>query len=142
MTQEKFSELNSVITRFLRYASLKNGTPMAFDNHDYSTISATCDINKLESVHHYLDINFILENLKGNLKCNMFENRFHLRELTYCLRNHRPYKETTHTKNYIAHLPSYRLVEKWNALDPELRELLLGSNSDKDPLRLHCLQRF
>ena len=144
MTQEKFSELNSVLKKFLRYASFKNGSPMAFDSHDYSYISATCGITKLESLHHYLDVSFVLENLKGKLKCNIFDNRFHLRELTYCLRNHRPYKESTHTNNYIAHSPSYRLVERWNVLDVELRAVLLEdiNTINKDPLKQHCLKNF
>ena len=140
-TQDKFSELNSILTKFLRFAAFKNGTPMKFDNHNYSSISSICNLHKLESIHHYHDVSFVLENLRGKLKSNIFDNRFQLRELTYHLRNHRPYKEFTHKNNYIAHSPSYRLVERWNAIDPELRATLI-TGSDKDPLKTSCLNLF
>ena len=56
-TQDNFSELNSVLTRFLRYASYKSGKPMPFDNHDFGDIFAECGVYKLETVHHYNELN-------------------------------------------------------------------------------------
>ena len=103
LTQDKFSRLNSIVTRFLRYASLKNGTPMSFDNHSYSDISHICNVNDLESVHHYLDVSLVLANIKGGIICPTLESRFQLRDLTYNLRNHRPYLEQLHSRNYILH---------------------------------------
>ena len=141
LTQDKFAELNSILTRFLRYASSKNGNPMAWDDHDFSEISTICNINRMESIHHFHDINFVLENLKGNIKGSTFNRRFQLRNLSYCLRNHRPYLEFTHSRNFISHLPAYRLVGRWNTIDQELRNHLLEVNN-KDALKEFCLRHF
>ena len=140
-TQEKFTDLNRVLTRFLRFASYKYGKPLAYDDHDYSCISAACDINKLDSIHLYQDICFVVECLKGNIKYATFDRRFVLRNLTYCLRNHRPFLEHTHSSNYISHLPSYRLVGRWNTLDSILRTRLLEVE-DRGTLRTFCLKHF
>ena len=68
----KFSDVKSIHKRFLRFAYHKNGTPKAFENHDFSRILAISVIDKLKSIHLYHDISFVLKNSIGNSKYTKF----------------------------------------------------------------------
>ena len=100
-TKDKYDDLNSVLKKFLRYASYKIGNPMDFNNHDYNNISIKCKIYKAESVHKYNDILFVLNNIKGNISSSNFKENFKESDLTYDLREFRQFQEVMQKRDYI-----------------------------------------
>ena len=101
-TKEKYDKLNSIITKFLRYAAYKSGNPMSYDEHEYSAISRRCKYNDLK------------------IKCLW-------REISYNLRCFRPLVEEIDRRDYIRHAPIQRLVSYWNELDEDLRSYVLDN---------------
>ena len=99
--KEKFKALNKVITKFLRYASYKMGNPMSIQNHDYKDISTKCKIFKIESMHKYNDLCYIMDNLIGKINSSDFETNFKKRDNTHRIRNFKPFTEEIIREKYI-----------------------------------------
>ena len=63
-TRDKFSHLNSVPKKLLRYAAAKSGVHIDYDEHDYSEVSKALKVFTIESHHKVNDVNFVAKILK------------------------------------------------------------------------------
>ena len=140
-TQDKFEDLNSVLKRFLRFASFKTGNPMNFTDHNYKNISLKCNLHKVETMHKVNDLYFILNNLKKKIVFPPFDDLFVYREIDYLLRHIRPFLEETLKNNYIFYAPINRMKRYWNELPENYRQQLILT-SDKSALKKDFLQYF
>ena len=140
-SQNKFDDLNNVIRKFLRYASLKTTNPMLFYDHDYSDISQLCQIYMIESLHEYRDLCFVSEYIRGKLMSESLDCNFVERNLTYNLRFSRQFLEHTHKNNYIYYAPIFRIIRCWNMLAGPIRNHLLDSGS-RELLKKEVLKLF
>ena len=129
-TNDKFDRLNSIMKNFLRYASYKSGKPMEYNNHNYKEISLECNIYKVESIHKYNDVMFVLNNLKGSVISPDFQKNFKERDLIYDLRDPRPFQEEVQRKDFLYNSPIHRLRRRWNILNQDCRNRLIDINID------------
>ena len=139
--QNRFDELNSVIRKFLRYASYKDNKPMPYWDHDYSLISKKCNLNRIESLHEYKDICFVSDYIRGNIKSETLDRNLIERNLTYNLRHPRQFMESTHRNNFVFFAPIYRMVRGWNTLPEDVRAHLMNGGA-KEKLKSEVLRFF
>ena len=52
-------KLESVQHRFFRYASYKAGSPMSYENHNYTSIATSLNIETINSLHTFNDVFFV-----------------------------------------------------------------------------------
>ena len=140
-TQNRFEELNSIVKKFLRFASYKNGNPMGLRDHDYSDISRLCQVYRVESIHEYRDICFVADYSTGNIRSTALDRNFTERNLTYNLRFPRKYQEYAHRNNYVFNAPIYRIIRSWNTISEDVRRHLLDYRS-KNLLKETVLKCF
>ena len=140
-TQEKIDRLNSVVKKFLRFAAYKNGTPMNYWDHDYRQISIMCNIHKIESLHKYFDLSFMIDSLRSGTSSSDFGTCLNTREPNYLLRYFRPLHEQISRKDYIYHSPVHRLTRLWNSL-PEATRTNFLQQPIKEEIKANTLEFF
>ena len=140
-TSEKFEMLNGIVKKFLRYISYKSGSPMSYDDHNYSEISAKFGIHTVESLHKYYDLCFITDSIKSMLANPESSTFFKSREVNYDFRVFRPIIEETQRVDYTYEAPIHRMRRLWNKLSEEERGTFLN-DSTRHQLRSRILQYF
>ena len=114
---------------------------MPFWDHEYSYISQKCRIYRMESLHEYRDLCFVLDYINGKLKSEVMDRNFIERNLNYNLRYPRQFSESTHRNKFIYFAPIFRLARSWNTLPIELRHNLM-EGCPKEWLKKEVLKSF
>lgn len=123
-TQEKYSKLDAIPRKFLRYAAYKMRNPMAYDNHNYTEISKICNVYTTKSLHMYFDISFVKGLLADNVNCLSLKLKYQSRHITYNIRSSSPIKEETTKNNLAYYAPVNRTIRRWNKLVAKFADTL------------------
>ena len=109
-------QLEKIQHRFLRYLARKAGTPMNFQDHDYSHIATRFSIPSLKSLFKVRDAQFAFNIIKKRIKCPELSDLFKERNRRYNLREYRTFVEHTYYSNtrYFSTIP--RLIRLWHSL--------------------------
>ena len=132
--QNRYEELNAVMRKFLQYASYKDKKPMSAWIHDYTWISERCNLRRIETLHEYRDLCFVIEYIKGNLKSEELDRDLIVKTLTYNLRHPRQFIGFKHKSNYIFFAPIFRIVRELNTL-PEAIKSYIVNRGAKEKLK-------
>ena len=110
-------------------------------NHDYTGISQRCNLHRIETLHEYRDLCFVIDYIRGNIKSEVLERNFIERNLIYNLRHPRQFIEFTHKSNYIFFAPIFRIVREWNMLSEDVKSYIVNTG-DKEKLKSEVLKHF
>lgn len=115
------NKLEAVRHKFIRYIAYKQGTPMNFDEHDYSLNSRLFNLGAIKSAHIYNDLCFVKKLKLAQIHCSDITNLFEARSVPYDLRNPRDLIEQTAFRTYVHYATVNRLRRKWNKLPSNIR---------------------
>jgi len=117
------NSLNSIQHKFLRRVAFLMGTPMSFDEHDYSQISTAVSLRSIDSLHRYYDLIIVFKSINGLFLSNDLFNIFKFRDTLYNVRNPRCLVENISTSNCLFFASTNRLIRNWNLLPSDIRFL-------------------
>ena len=110
----------SVQHKFLRYAAFKINLPTQFDDHNYTPIAKSSNLESIKSLHTFYDV-FLIKKIKSNLiNCADISIVFEARFIPYGLRAYKELKEDNSPRNIFRFSTVSRLKREWNAIVQKL----------------------
>lgn len=103
--------------KFVRYLSFVDGLPLAYNDHDYSSIMSKFQIYQIAGWFDYFDALFAHKAVSGGFVCEALSDLFPRREIDYGLRNPKKYLETDCKTNLLYNSTFYRLRRMLNGHD-------------------------
>lgn len=99
----------------MRYIAFKSGSPMRYNEHDYSNLERSLKLASIKSLY--------IRNDPCCVKCERVVCLFEERNLSYTLRAPREFQEQFSARNYVYYSTVHRLGRKWNALPHQIRNI-------------------
>ena len=111
--------LESVQHRFLRLLAFRSGSPMRYDEHDYTPFARRHNVPTLKTVRDVHDACFAYKIANNDLPCPELISQFVHRNVDYNIRLPRLLKERSYPQNFAHHSVVPRLIRLWNSLPSE-----------------------
>lgn len=107
----------------MRFASKKTNSPMDYFSHDFSSISKTCDIHTIQSMHEVRDKTMMWKIMHNNANSTHLRGLFQDNIQSRSTRNNPPLVRNAETLGYYANSSIPRLTVAWNNTPKEHREI-------------------
>ena len=91
-------KLETVQYKFLRYAAFKIGSPLNFDENNYTNIATLLNLESIKSLHTY-NIYFVRKVESNLINCGNVSGIFEARLIIYNLRAYRVLKKENSPRN-------------------------------------------
>ena len=97
----RFTHLNLVPRKLLRFAAAKSGVPMNCNDHKYSEVSKTLKVVTIESHHEVNDIKFVAKILNDQIYVRDIKEIIVDRAGSYDLRSIRPLQDRVPRSDFL-----------------------------------------